>query len=382
MHLHGFYFRVDSRGTLPRDTMYAPAARRLVVTEGMRPFTTMTMAWTPTRPGNWIFHCHLAFHVVPDIRLEPPTGHDAHLAHDPAQHMAGLVLGIDVRPGAGWAEAARGPARALRLHVNEGPRRGRAPRALGFVLQRDSEPPAHDSVSIPGTVLVVTRGEPTDITVVNHLREATSVHWHGIELESYSDGVAGWSGAADRLAPLIAPADSFVARLTLPRAGTFIGTFIYHTHLNDIEQLTSGLYGALVVLEPGQRFDAGTDHVFVAGWDGAAEPARLVVNGDSLPPPLELAAGASHRLRFVNIGLAGLLRLSLGRDTTLVAWRALAKDGADLPPAQATRQPAAQTIAVGETFDFAFTPSAPGEYVLRISAPVLAADWVRRVVVR
>ena len=36
------------------------------------------------------------------------------------------------------------------------------------------------------------------IMVVNHLTEPTAVHWHGIELESYFDGVAGFSGAGAR----------------------------------------------------------------------------------------------------------------------------------------------------------------------------------------
>jgi len=116
-----------------------------------------------------------------------------------------------------------------------------SPRALGYVLQSDNRIPAADSVELPGSVIVLTKNEPTDITVVNRLRESSAVHWHGIELESYSDGVAGWSGSMDHLAPMIAAGDSFTARLTLPRTGTFI----YHTHLNDIEQLTSGLYGAI-----------------------------------------------------------------------------------------------------------------------------------------
>jgi len=36
----------------------------------------------------------------------------------------------------------------------------------------------------------------------------------------------------------------------------------------DIEQLTSGMYGAIVVLEKGQKYDPSTDHAFVLGWDG------------------------------------------------------------------------------------------------------------------
>ena len=83
-------------------------------------------------------------------------------------------------------------------------------------------------------MLTVTRGERTAITVVNQLSEPTSVHWHGIELESYYDGIPGWSGAGTKTAPFIAPADSFTAVFTPPRAGTFM----YHAHADDIHQLT------------------------------------------------------------------------------------------------------------------------------------------------
>ncbi len=363
MHLHGFYYRVDARGDGFADTVYAPAARRLVVTEGLRSFNTMSMTWVPERAGNWLFHCHLAFHVVPSSRLNPPApdSHDR-MAHDAGSHMAGLVLGIGVRPRPGDREEVRAKARQLRLFVQEGVKRGRAPRAMGFVLQRGGRPAAADSVEIPGSVLVLTRGQPTDIVVVNRLKEPTSIHWHGIELESYSDGVAGWSGANDRLAPSIMPGESFTARLTLPRAGTFI----YHTHLNDVEQITSGLYGGIVVLEPGQRFDPRRDHVFVTGWDGETRPPalpHLVVNGDSTPGPLALTAGVAHRLRFINIGPAGLITYSIFRDSSLVTWKKLAKDGANLPPHQAVEGRSVLVTTVGETHDFEFRPE-PGIYRL------------------
>jgi len=380
MHLHGFYYRVNARGDGFADTLYAPADSRQVVTELMRPVTTMAMTWVPERPGNWLFHCHTGFHVVPSTRLNPPPrGSYDRMAHDPGAHMAGLIMGIAVRPRPGNREPPRGKARRLHLFVQEGIQRGRAPRALGAVLQRGARPPAADSVEIPGSALMLTRGQPTDVVVVNRMTEPTAIHWHGIELESYSDGVTGWSGAGEHLAPSIMPGDSFTARLTLPRAGTFI----YHTHLNDIEQLTSGIYGAIVVLEPGQRFDNRRDHLFITGWDGeirAPTLPHLLVNGDSLPGPLVLAAGVAHRLRFVNIGPAGLIRFAIRRDTSLVNWRRLAKDGADLPPHQAIRSPSAQPIAVGETYDFEFTPER-GRY--RLVAEIREnALWMRELVVR
>ncbi|HEY9514109.1 MAG TPA: multicopper oxidase domain-containing protein [Gemmatimonadaceae bacterium] len=382
MHLHGFYFLLESLGNGLTDTIYRPADRKLLVTQAVRPFGSMSLAWSPDRPGNWLFHCHIGFHVLPEARLQPPPhGHGDYSAHDPDRHMSGLVLGIDVRPRPGYVEAERRQPQRLHLFVQEGHRRGRAPRSLGFVLQQGDTPPNPDSVVIPGSPIVLTRGRPTDIVVVNRLREPTSIHWHGIELESYSDGVPGWSGSGNHLAPSIAPGDSFVARLTLPRAGTFM----YHTHLNDIEQITSGLYGGIVVLEPGERFDSTTDHLFVAGWDGPTEDdstgPRTLINGDSLPAVMELAAGVSHRFRFVNIGPANRFDFMIFRDTSLVSWRRVAKDGADLPPTQAILVPARQNIEVGETFDVELTLE-PGDYRLVAARDPKKPYYVRRLIAR
>jgi FtsP/CotA-like multicopper oxidase with cupredoxin domain len=366
MHLHGFFFNVHAKGDGLADTAYAEAEKRLVVTENLLPFQTMAVTWTPEREGNWLLHCHLGFHVLPEsAKLDPPEHHEM-LSGDVGEHMAGLVMGIQVTPPPGWVEPPRPSPRKLRLFVQEGRRRGRAERAMSYVLQRDDTPPAPDSVEIPGSPLILTRDEPTDIVVINRLPEATGVHWHGLELESYSDGVVGWSGVGARIARPIAPADSFTARLTLRRAGTFI----YHTHLNDLEQLTAGLYGPMIVLEPGEQFDPSRDHVFLLGWDGPAEPPHLLVNGDSVSsPPLELAYGIAHRFRFINMGVAVRSPFSIRSESGLVQWRRLAKDGADLPETQRTLAPATQTLAVGETYDFEFTPRERGKYELVLGDP-------------
>ncbi|MEO7219744.1 MAG: multicopper oxidase domain-containing protein [Gemmatimonadaceae bacterium] len=379
MHLHGFYFRVDARGAADRDTTYSPDERRLAVTEFLAPGQTMSMVWSPERAGNWLFHCHTVFHVTHEARLAS-AGATTHANHgdDPFGHMAGLVLGISVRSAKGFVETPRGPARRLRLFVNEGKPSRVAPRAMSFVLQRGSASPAPDSVEIPGTTLVLTRGEPTDVTVVNRLGEGLSVHWHGIELESFSDGVAGWSGLDAQVAPMIAANDSFTARLTVPRAGTFI----YHTHMNDVEQLSSGLYGAIVVLEPGKRFDPSRDHLFVAGADGPARPTNVIVNGEAAHAPIEFAAGVAHRMRFVNISPGGSIVINVRRDSTSMKWRQAAKDGAELPAGAARVVPATRRLEVGETFDAEFTPPGAGIYSISIRNPNAPRVYVRQVIVR
>ena len=378
MHLHGFYFRIDSRGTGLRDTLYRQEQRRLAVTEDMSPGSTMAMAFSPNRPGNWLFHCHLTFHVIGGARLDGTGGEHAHES-DPMKHMAGLVLGIIVSPppGAMPVRPAEGEVRKLRLFADERPRLGRTPLAMSYVLQRGSAAPAADSVEPAGAVIVLHRNEPTQVTIYNRLHDGTSVHWHGIELESYSDGVAGWSGAGANVAPMVAPGDSFVAKLTLPRAGTFI----YHTHLNDLEQVTSGMYGAIVVLEPGEKYDTRIDHTFVLGWNGRIA-GHILVNGDSVAPPLELEFGKTHRLRFINIGPAGRMFFAMRRDSTPVAWIPRAKDGADLPMISRTAGAAIRRLNVGETFDAEFDPPARGEYRLTAGPPLAQMVWFQRIIVR
>jgi FtsP/CotA-like multicopper oxidase with cupredoxin domain len=378
MHLHGFYFRLDQAGDGITSQDIPDSLRALGVTENMSRWHTRTLTWSPDRPGNWLFHCHLTFHVIPDARLD--HAHDADVeirettSHNPMEHMAGLVLGMTVAPRPGESYAQPGTPRRVDLFVNEGGPRGAMQKTFSYIMQRGPVPPAPDSVEIPGSLLVLTRGEPTDVVVHNRAREAVAVHWHGIELESFSDGVAGWSGAGAAVAPPVLPGDNFTARLDLVRAGTFM----YHTHINDIEQVVQGAIGPLVVLEPGERFDASRDHVYIGHWNAGN---GLMVNGDSAGgPPLDLAANLTHRFRMINIGPANNIRYRILQDTTHTQWRARAKDGADLPPARRTIRVATQLVAVGETFDFEFTPPTPGTYELQASFGNRPASWRQRLV--
>jgi len=175
-----------------------------------------------------------------------------------------------------------------------------------------------------------------------------SVHWHGIELTSFNDGVPGWSGTAGRIAPLIAPSDSFAARFTPPRAGTFI----YHAHVADREQISSGLYGPMIVLEPGKAWDAKLDHVTVFGVGRPYMTSPFLLNGSAMPPPLRLRANTTHRLRFINIAPEDAVTVEIARDSSLLVWRPRAKDGADIPPGNQVPRPAKVQLFPGETYDF------------------------------
>jgi manganese oxidase len=358
MHLHGFYFTVNGRGDIAQDTSYDDAARRLAVTELVLQGQTMSVSWVPERPGNWLMHCHMAAHMSPDLRARHVSMGGKH--NHTMEAMAGLVIGWRVlpRPESAAPPEEAGPRRNLRLLVQSSRDRYWGAAGMGFVLQNGAEPRS-DSVEIPGPPIVLTRGEPVQITVVNHLQDATSIHWHGIELDSYFDGVSGWSGDGRRTAPHVNGGDSFAVRFTPPRAGTFI----YHSHFDEERQLGSGLYGPIIVLEPGKRYDPETDRPWIlsqAGPTKGAGRARVTLNG-SRSPVIEMQAKRLHRIRLIHIAATLPLRFSILRDTVPVAWRAIAKDGADLPPSQALVRPARQIIGVGEAYDFEFDPGEPGE---------------------
>jgi FtsP/CotA-like multicopper oxidase with cupredoxin domain len=367
-HLHGFYFRVESRGDGLHDTRAFPAAGHLMVTYLLSVGDTSTFLWVPERPGNWLFHCHFTPHFQPSRTLRPmidPSGDHRTLAHG-EQGMGGLVIGVHVRPGVAVANVAQaGVRRRLRLlaRVDAG---GTADEpAYGFVLhERGPEPPERAGL-LPAPTIVLTRGEPVSIWVVNQLPEPTGVHWHGIELESYYDGVPGFSGEPGRLAPAIAPADSFEVRFTPPRAGTFI----YHTHVDEARQQPAGLTGALVVVEAGQPHHSDTDRTYLITTPRSREAAQqsVLLNGKTEADPVQLRAGVTYRMRFVNITFARPgARVILSDDAGPVQWRVSAKDGADLPASRITDEPADRRISIGETFDAEYTPTQSGELRLEV----------------
>jgi FtsP/CotA-like multicopper oxidase with cupredoxin domain len=241
---------------------------------------------------------------------------------------------------------------------------------MGFVLQQGDEP-GKDSVALPGPTLFLERGRPARITVVNRLKAATSIHWHGLEIDSYPDGVAGWSGMPGRIAPAIQPADSFVAEFTPPRAGTFM----YHAHVNELVQTNSGMYGALIVTDSAHPFDPRIDKIILVGGAGPGNIERRslgMVNG-TIRPQLELEAGTTYRLHIIQIHPQAVVVFRLGGDSTIAKWTPVAKDGADLPPEQSTARPAYVMMGAGENGEFLYTPERPGLQKLTINTQL--AGW-------
>jgi FtsP/CotA-like multicopper oxidase with cupredoxin domain len=375
LHLHGFYYRIDAFNRDGQVKKYVGELRPKVVTQRIAQGETFDMSWSPERSGNWLFHCHMFQHMirpivpkVPGLSMTPGvTQAHEHMAMHDASGMGQMVLGIMVpTDGKASANAAWHADRKLRLEIAE---RDGAPRYQLHVRALESEGvTAEQEAANPGLIgppIVLMRGQPVEIEVVNKLKDPTAIHWHGIELESYYDGVPGWTGSGTQITPAIAPGTSFVARMAPPRAGTFI----YHTHWHDLSQLTNGIYGALIVLSPGEKFDPMSDLTFVfsIGDFGALKEIALI-NGTPQSKTLQLQVGKNYRFRFINISTNNQgMQVSLRGADGPVEWLNLAKDGVDLPQTEPTK--AQQTITVGETYDVRFSASKAEDLLLDLLLP-------------
>ena len=375
MHLHGFNYRVDQFTGPPLGGQRPVAPDGMVVTQRLTPFSAMSLTWVPERAGNWLFHCHFQIHVA-----RPPSDESAHAVH--GNHamtgMRGLVMGIIVKPRPGMrAELARSPTAQRRLRivaVQDSAFPDSAPSMRFLVEEPATGRPAASAGPGFSPPIVLQRGRPVSIMVVNHLHEPTAVHWHGMELDSYYDGVAGFGGIDQRISPIIAPRDSFEARFTPPR----VGTFMYHTHANEPKQHRAGLLGALIVVDSTLGVPRDDYTIFIKTARAGLQAVPLFdVNGQTNPDTIVLHVGEPARLRLMSLALLNpnvavqvtARQDSIGvltMDSLLVQWRPLAKDGADLPEASRASRRARQTIAMGETYDFELTPQRAGPLRIEI----------------
>jgi FtsP/CotA-like multicopper oxidase with cupredoxin domain len=170
---------------------------------------------------------------------------------------------------------------------------------------------------VPGPVLEAKQGVPLEIEFTNRLPEPTVIHWHGLRIPAAMDGT-------EVVQRPVQPGETFTYRFTPPDAGTFW----YHPHFNETEQLEKGLYGALIVRAADElALDGEKTLVFddlrvdkrgqIAKFGGlmdrhnGREGNVRLINGTS-EPELAIAAGQTERWRIVNASSARYVRLSLG----------------------------------------------------------------------
>ncbi|MED1646135.1 multicopper oxidase domain-containing protein [Brevibacillus agri] len=90
---------------------------------------------------------------------------------------------------------------------------------------------------IPGPTIRVKEGDLVRITLENRLPAVTSIHWHGLHVPNQVDGVGMLTE------PGVAPGETKTYEFVANHAGTFL----YHSHVDEIQQVDLGLYGAFII---------------------------------------------------------------------------------------------------------------------------------------
>lgn len=221
---------------------------------------------------------------------------------------------------------------------------------------------------VPGPQIRVRNGERVRIRFTNRLPDATTVHWHGIDVPNSQDGVPGVTQRA------IAPGASYTYEFTARPAGDprGSGTFLYHSHADEDRQMAAGLAGAFIIDPPAtsaeggapaaRRYDVERTLVVSEMTADAASgrvrgamqmegmmPNFFTINGKSFPDtePIKVRAGRRVLLRLVN---AGQFAHPLHLHGT--AFRVVARSG---HPARDTGLLDTITLESSERADIAFT---------------------------
>jgi manganese oxidase len=159
--------------------------------------------------------------------------------------------------------------------------------------------------SVPGPMIEIVEGDRVRIIFENKLPEATTVHWHGLEIPIEMDGTPYISQ------PMVEPGGVFIYEFTVNQHGTFF----YHSHGAMQEML--GMIGMFVV-HPKTPHTPRVDKDFamiLQGWallpnndvpnTFSMEFNWLTMNGKSAPAttPMIVKKGERVRLRIVNLGM-------------------------------------------------------------------------------
>ncbi|SDE50239.1 multicopper oxidase domain-containing protein [Riemerella columbipharyngis] len=240
--------------------------------------------------------------------------------------------------------------------------------------------------SVPGPTLVFNEGDSAVIHVENKMSVPTSVHWHGLLLPNYEDGVPILT------TPPIAPHSTYTYHIPLRQSGTYW----YHSHTMLQEQ--KGVYGSIVILPKQKSMDYDKDLVIVlSDWTnerpeailknlkrgnewyqikkGTAVPLSQVISRGALGAQLkmwrdrmeapdiadvyypafltngkktaeypDLKPGEKVRLRFINASASTYFWLDFGKANPLL----ISADGIDVQPVRKNRL----LMAIAETYDF------------------------------
>jgi len=256
--------------------------------------------------------------------------------------------------------------------------------------------------TIPGPTLEFTEGEYAIIHVKNEMSEETSVHWHGLLLPNFYDGVPYLT------TPPIEPGHTQKYEFPIKQSGTYW----YHSHTMLQEQ--SGVYGSIVIQPKEKRLNYDKELVLMLSdwtnekpmnvlrnlkrgneWYGIRKgtstplnkviargafgaqlnfwkqrmegadiadvyyPAFLINGEESIEYP-EFKPGEKVRLRIIDGGASTSFWMTFGGDDPLL----VSSDGLDVVPVEKNKT----FIGVAETYDFIVTIPEEGKIEFKITA--------------
>lgn len=242
---------------------------------------------------------------------------------------------------------------------------------------------------IPGPTLEFNEGDLAIINVTNKMDEETSVHWHGLILPNFYDGVPYLT------TPPIKPNTTFQYRIPINQSGTYW----YHSHTMLQEQ--KGVYGSIVIRPKEKTLEYDKDLVVVlSDWTnekpmnvlrnlkrgnewyqvkkGTAVPLSRVIkegalgaqfkfwrdrmegadiadiyypaflsNGKKVAEYPDFKAGEKVRLRFINASASTYYWVDFGGGNPMI----VSSDGVDVEPVHKNRF----LFGIAETYDVIVT---------------------------
>ncbi len=95
---------------------------------------------------------------------------------------------------------------------------------------------------VPGPEIRVKQGDSVIVHFVNNLSGPASIHWHGIELNNFSDGTGVTQDE-------VMPGGTYEYNFIVPRPGVYW----YHSHMMPTNPEFKGVYASLIVTSPDEQ---------------------------------------------------------------------------------------------------------------------------------
>lgn len=255
---------------------------------------------------------------------------------------------------------------------------------------------------IPGPTLEFIEGEYAIIHVKNNMDVETSIHWHGLLLPNFYDGVPYIS------TPPIEPGETFTYEFSIKQNGTYW----YHSHTGLQEQ--SGVYGSIVIQPKEKTLDYDKELVvMLSDWTnekpktvlrylkrgsewynlrkGTSTPLNKVIargalgaqlkfwkqrmnsadiadiyypafliNGEQTSEHPEFKPGEKVRLRVIDGGASTSFWITFGGEDPIL----IAADGKDVVPVKHNKT----FIGIAETYDYIVTIPQDGKIEFKITS--------------